>query len=320
VSQPALVGVASFLLTAVATPICIVVARRTGIMDVGGPLKNQTDPVPYLGGVAVFVGLTVGFSADRPIELLPMAGALTVGVADDRFDLSPHVRLVAQVALGVVIAGTTPVHLPGWLGWPLIVAVTVLLINGFNLLDGLDMLAAGVGALAAVGFAVLTHGPDRLAAVSLAGALLAFLLYNRPPARIYLGDGGSYLVGAGAALLVARTWGPGMATSTGVVALALVAIPVAEVSCALVRRRRSGLSIAAGDRGHPYDRLVDRGWTRPAASAAYIGCELAVVAAVTLMPHTSFGGALVLVAAVGAMVLAAAAVCGGMTPSRTTRP
>ena len=320
-STPAVVvAVAAFGVTAVATPICIVVARRTGIMDRSGPLKAQTTPVPYRGGVAVLAGLTVGFSADRPIGLVPLAGALTLGVADDRFDLPPRVRLLAQLAVGVGIAATEPVHLPGWVGGPLVVAVAVLLINGFNLLDGLDMLAAGVGASAAVGFAVLTHGSGRLTAVSLAGALGAFLCYNRPPARIYLGDGGSYLVGACVTVLVTQTWAPGIAGSTGVVALALVVIPVAEVSCAVIRRSRSRLSITAGDRGHPYDRLVERGWPRPAASTAYIGAELVVVAVVSLIPHSSVGGALVLDAAVGVAVLAAAALGGGMTASTAARP
>ena len=73
-----------------------------------------------------------------------------------------------------------PVHLPGWIGVPLVMAASVVLINGFNLLDGLDMLAAGVGAAAAVGFAVVTHGPARLMAASLAGALARVPLVQSP--------------------------------------------------------------------------------------------------------------------------------------------
>ncbi len=161
-----------------------------------------------------------------------------------------------------MIAATQPVHLPGWIGVPLVMAASVVLINGFNLLDGLDMLAAGVGAAAAVGFAVLIPGPARLMAASLTGALVAFVWYNRPPARIYLGDGGSYLIGASMTVLLAYAWGVGVARATGVIALALLAVPVAEVACAIVRRRRGGRSLLSGDRAHPYDLLVASGWSR----------------------------------------------------------
>ncbi len=85
-----------------------------------------------------------------------------------------------------------------------------------------------------------------------------FLWYNRPPARIYLGDGGSYLLGASMTVLLAYAWGVGVGGTTGVIALALLVVPVAEVACAIVRRRRSGGSLLAGDRAHPYDLLVAR--------------------------------------------------------------
>ena len=118
--------------------------------------------MPYLGGVAVFAGVAVGVCVGRPVALVPLAAALAVGVSDDRFDLPAPVRLAAQLGVGALIAATQPVHLPGWIGVPLVMAASVVVINGFNLLDGLDMLAAGVGAAAAVGFAVVTHGPARL--------------------------------------------------------------------------------------------------------------------------------------------------------------
>ena len=223
--------------------------------------------MPYLGGVGVFAGLAVGACVGRPITLIPLGAAVVVGVTDDRFGLPAPLRLVAQLGVGAVIAAIVPTHLPGEIGIPLVVAASVLLINGFNLLDGLDMLAAGVGASAAIGFAVLTRDPALLIAASLAGALIAFLWYNRPPARIYLGDGGSYLLGATMTVLLAYAWGVGVSVSTGVIALALVALPVVEVACAVVRRLRSRRSLMAGDRDHPYDLLVARGWSRAAASS-----------------------------------------------------
>ena len=168
-----LVAVGALGTTAVAVPVCIVLARRLGVMDHPGPLKPHATPVPYLGGLAVFAGVVVGGWVGRPLALVPLAAALAVGVGDDRFGLPAPLRLVAQLGVGAVIAVTQPVHLPGWIGVPLVIAASVVLINGFNLLDGLDMLCAGVGAAAAIGFAVVTHGPARLLAASLTGALVA---------------------------------------------------------------------------------------------------------------------------------------------------
>ena len=87
-----------------------------------------------------------------------------------------------------------PTHLPPYVGPPLVVLGTVLLVNGMNFLDGLDGLAAGVAATTSVGFAVLLVGSGRYLAVGLACALAGFLVFNRPPARIYLGDSGAYLL------------------------------------------------------------------------------------------------------------------------------
>jgi UDP-GlcNAc:undecaprenyl-phosphate GlcNAc-1-phosphate transferase len=315
-----LVALGAFVAAMLVVPACIVVARRWGIMDRPGALKTQEAAVPYLGGVAVFAGVAIGVCVGRPVALVPLAAALAVGVGDDRFDLPAWARLAAQLGVGAVIAVTQPVHLPGWIAVPLLMAASVILINGFNLLDGLDMLAAGVGAAAAVGFATLISGPGRLVAVSLTGALAAFLWYNRPPARIYLGDGGSYLIGATMTVLLAYAWGVGVPGATGVVALALLAVPVAEVACAIVRRRRSGRSLLTGDRAHPYDLLVASGWSRTAASATYIGIEVVVVTMVAVIGHASMTTALGIDLAVALAVLGAAAFVGGLSDSAGTCP
>lgn len=311
-----LVSVVSAAVTAVVAPGCILAAHRFGVIDRPGPLKTHGAPVPYLGGVAVFAGLVVGEWVGRPITLVPLGAALAVGVADDRFALGAPLRLAAQVGVGWIIAITVPTHLPGWLGVPLVIAVSIVLINGFNLLDGLDMLAGGVGAAAAIGFAVLTHGHARLLAASLTGALLAFLFYNRPPARIYLGDGGSYLLGATMTVLLAYAWGVGVAASSGAIALALLVVPTAEVLCAIVRRRRSRLPLLAGDRAHPYDLLVDRGWSRTASSAAYVVAELVIVAVVCIAVEAgniSLAVALGIDAAVAVLVVVGAGLVGALS-------
>jgi UDP-GlcNAc:undecaprenyl-phosphate/decaprenyl-phosphate GlcNAc-1-phosphate transferase len=320
VNVPTLAAVA-FAVALVATPLAMVVARRTGIMDRPGDLKSQTSPVPYLGGVAVFAGMAIGAAAGRPTVVVPLAAALVLGVADDRFDLPPWLRLAGEVGIGVAVLATCPVRFGAPEAVPLVVVITVLLVNGVNLLDGLDLLAGGVAAVAAVAFALLLQGSGRQLAVASAAALLAFLVFNRPPARIYLGDGGAYLSGTALAVLVARCWEPHVPARVGTAALALVAVPAAEVAFAVVRRVRGRQSLTAGDRGHPYDRLVTRGWPRLSASLVYLGIEAVVaVGAVAIAHHASLGAAIVLDLVVAAGLVGLASAAGALAPDRGAAP
>ncbi len=314
------IGVVAFLVTLCLTPLVIVMATRLGIVDRPGPLKPQSRPVPYLGGVAVFAGLVVGIAVGHPMLIAPMVAALGLGVADDRFELSALSRLVGQIAVGAVVVVTCPVHLPGGLAVISIIAVTVVVINGVNLIDGLDLLAAGVTAVAGIGFALILHGTARQMAIALAAALAGFLVYNRPPARVYLGDGGSYLLGATLTVLLVESWRPGVPEHVGVAALALVAVPVAEVTCAVVRRARSHRSLTAGDRGHPYDRLVARGWPPTSASLAYIGMEALLAAGVVVAVHQqSMKASVGLDIVAAALLIVAAAATGALHPDQEAR-
>ena len=297
--------------TVAVTPVMMRVANRLGIVDRPGALKPQTVPVPYLGGVAVFAGLVVGAAVGRPSVLVPLAMALVLGVGDDRFEVAPGLRLLGQLAVGVAITVTVPVHLAGAPAVVAVAAATVLVVNGVNLVDGLDTLASGVVAVTAVGFALVDHGAGRDLAVALAAALAGFLAYNRPPARVYLGDGGSYLLGTTLTVLLADAWSPGVRVATGVAALALVAVPVAEVAFAMVRRVRSGRSVLAGDRGHPYDRLVARGWTAPSAVLAYVAVEAVLATGVVIAAHLHSTPAAVTVDVVAAVSLVLLALASG---------
>ncbi len=138
------VSVAAFGAAVVLTPVAMAVATRTGVVDRPGPLKPQSAPVPYLGGVAVFLAVLVGASLGHPAVIAPLAGAVVLGVLDDRVELPALVRLVGQAAIGVGIALVVPTRVRGVGGGVLVVAAAVVLMNGVNFLDGLDALAAGV--------------------------------------------------------------------------------------------------------------------------------------------------------------------------------
>jgi len=264
------------LVTAAVTPLIARLAVRLGVVDRPGALKVHARPVPYLGGVAVLLGLSAPVLLTRPALLAPLALALALGLADDVADLPPRLRIAGEVVVGV--AGVLALPDPPGLGWSVVlVAVTVGLLNAVNLLDGLDGLAASVAALAGLGFAAVLDA-DAEVALALSGALLGFLLWNRPPARIYLGDAGSYLVGTNLALLLALvvTGADDLAPSAG--ALLFVAVPVADTTVAIVRRARAHRPLLLGDRGHIYDQLIDRGWTARGATAACIAAQAALVA------------------------------------------
>ncbi|MDR3650552.1 MAG: hypothetical protein P4L20_15780 [Acidimicrobiales bacterium] len=309
------VSIVAFGAAVVLTPVAMAVATRTGIVDRPGPLKPQAAPVPYLGGVAVFLAALVGAAVGHPAVVAPLAGAVALGVLDDRLDVPAPLRLLGQIAIGVGIAVVVPTRIGGAGGGVLVVLVSVLLMNGTNFLDGLDALAGGVVAVACVAFAVVLHGPGRDLAVAGAAALAGFLLYNRPPARVYLGDAGAYLLGATLALLLSWAWAPGTPSPVGVASLVIVAVPVAEVAFAVVRRLRARQSVTTGDRRHPYDLVVAHGWSRGAAALAYIGGEaLLGLAAVGASKAHTLAGPVAAVVVAPAVVVTAAAACGALSP------
>ena len=295
---PVWAGLVACAVTLVATPPAAVLARRAGIVDHPGPLKPQQRAVPYLGGLAVGAGVAVGTALGAPaLLLLPPAAAMLLGLADDRLDLPVSLRLVAEVAIGAGVA--LAAHAGGPLLAVVAVVATVAAVNGVNLIDGMDGLAGGVAGMAAVGFAVLAGGHAQVLAAALAGALAGFLAYNRPPARIYLGDAGSYLLGTVLAELLVLAWRTGGAAAPA--ALVLLAYPAGELGSAVLRRWRAHRPLFEGDRDHTYDRLAKAGWSTGRVSLACAGGQ-AVVAALAvgicrLPPGWAWAAAAVAVAA-----------------------
>ncbi|MFM7617793.1 MAG: glycosyltransferase family 4 protein [Actinomycetes bacterium] len=314
--NPIIGGVVAFAVAVLLTPIAIRVAVRTGIVDRPGALKVHATPVAYLGGVAVFGGLAAALVlADGSARLLlPLALALALGLADDLADLAPRLRLACEGIIGIVAAIVVPAG-PGWFGAAVTAIAVVGLLNAVNLLDGLDGLAAGVATVAAVGFALVGPGPRPLA-LGVAGALCGFLVFNRPPARIYLGDAGAYLVGTALALLCATAIDADGAITTWAALPLLVAVPVTDTAVAILRRRRAGAPLFAGDRSHVYDQLVDRGRTPPAAVLVMVAAQI-VLTAVGLIVARLPTAAGVSVAVVSAGILAGLVGRGGfLTPAK----
>ena len=297
--------VVALLVTLLATPLAMRVAAVTGIVDHPGPLKVQQASVPYLGGIAVFAGITVVLAVVHAALLLPLGLAALLGLIDDARGLPAGARLLGEIGVGAVAAAVVPVRFGAPFGPVAVVVVVVVLVNAINMLDGLDGLATGVAVIGAAGFISLLRGDNRTVAFAVAGALAGFLWFNRPPARIYLGDAGSYLVGTALALLLATAWSPHRKVAVGFAALALVALPAIEAVVAIIRRLRARQAPFTGDRGHVYDQLVDRGWSAGRASLAFAVAQLGLAAVAVLAASVSSAPAAVMaIGSAGAVFLA----------------
>jgi UDP-GlcNAc:undecaprenyl-phosphate GlcNAc-1-phosphate transferase len=283
--------IVAFGIALVATPIAARVATRAGIVDRPGPLKVQQAPVPYLGGVAVFVAMAVPVAFLHPALLVPLALALGLGLVDDIRGMPARLRLVLEVGIGIVAGFVAPA--PGPVGVLLTAVFVVGLINAINLLDGLDGLAGGVALVSALGFA-LVGGAARGPGLALAGALGGFLVFNRPPARIYLGDAGAYFVGAANAILASLALGAKSSPAAWAAIPLLVAIPLADTSIAIARRLRAHRPLFAGDRSHVYDQLVDRGLTTGRATLLCAAAQAVLAAVGVLVFHLGGPWAVVL--------------------------
>jgi UDP-GlcNAc:undecaprenyl-phosphate GlcNAc-1-phosphate transferase len=312
--EGALTAVTGAVVALAATPLAARVAVRYGVLDRPGALKVQDRPVPYLGGAAVFAALALAatLGGGRPSWLVPLVLALALGVADDAGGLDARVRLGGEAGIGLVAGIVAPA--PGPLGVALTALAVIGLINAVNLLDGLDGLAAGVAFVSAAGFAAL-GGDAYVLALALAGALAGFLVFNRPPARIYLGDGGSYLLGAALAMLAARALHHESEPVYWIIVPLLVAVPLADTAIAIIRRARARRPIFSGDRSHVYDQLVDRGQSRGRAVLICVAVQAALVAAGVVAWSLPDPAAVAVVAAVLAAVVASTVRLGLAAPT-----
>jgi UDP-GlcNAc:undecaprenyl-phosphate GlcNAc-1-phosphate transferase len=273
------------------TPYLRRLAVSTGFIDKPGDHKSHHIPVPYLGGVGIILGVLTGMLVTSSVDTegaVIVAGAVvlgTVGLVDDRRTVDLRIRLVlelgmAAIAVGVgmrlSLTGVTAIDALLTLTW--IVGIT----NAFNLLDNMDGLASGVAAAGAGGVLVLAVLGHRHAAVGIAaaviGACLGFLVYNRRPASIFMGDTGSLFLGFVLAILVMRAdpaLGPPRSAVVPLLLMGVPALDTATVTMARLRRRRP---VSLGGKDHLSHRLVALGVPPGPAVCVLVGVEAAVAA------------------------------------------
>lgn len=331
------------------TPLVRVLARKLGAIDEPSDRKVHPKPTPTLGGIGLLIGVLAGMGVAyldptfRPVfqssELQGVALAAVVltavGLIDDLRAISAPAKVAGQVlAAGLLILGgvqllffwfpTQGVILLGDLAVPLTVLWVLLMVNAVNLIDGLDGLAAGIVAIAAAAFFVYVFvGPTNfgepvpsaalLCAVA-AGAAVGFLPYNFYPARIFMGDSGSMLLGlllaaatiSGVGRTIQPSGGDIAALSIPVLIPVLVlAVPLVDVGLAIYRRLRRRRGIFVADKEHIHHQLRELGHThRQAVILMYFWSVLLSGSALAItfingraLVGSIAGGSLVLIAA-----------------------
>lgn len=297
-------GIRGFLLTLILTPIIRDIFGAYGIVDrPDGTRKMHRYPIPRVGGIAVAISYFVAYYSaslfsdgllphqiSLVVMLLPAAAVVfIIGLIDDFVGLKPWHKLCGQMAAASLAywAGVRVLSLAGHplQNWESFAATALWLLactNAFNLIDGLDGLAAGIGLFATLTIfaaALAGHNAELAAAtLPLAGCLLAFLCYNFNPATIFLGDCGSLLIGF---LLgcFGVMWSQKSVTAMGMTApLIALSLPLIDVSIAILRRFLRRQPVFRADHGHIHHRLLDRGLNpRRAVLVIYGVCGVAAL-------------------------------------------
>ena len=279
----------SILLAVRGTPLARQAAIKFGIVDrPDGNLKSQKEPVPYLGGLAIYMSfllsLALTFEFSKELLGITLGGTIIVllGLIDDFGVLTPEVKFLGQgLAAFVLIKSGTMIYLsfiPFWLRVFLTVLWVIAITNAFNIIDVMDGLSAGVGVVAAITLSVVAmmNGKITMAimAAALAGSALGFLKYNFNPARIYMGDTGSMFLGFTlAALSIGNSIGSYTRSNFfGFLApILIMGVPIFDTVFVMFIRWRRGIPVMRGSPDHFALRL--RKWrltTRQTVWTSYL--------------------------------------------------
>ena len=315
------------------------VAPKLGLMDQPSTRRIHSKPIPRAGGIAIWLSFLIVIAGGLGSGLLKSQGSLSwewlgafaagsfvlmiVGILDDRKGMQPLIKLAAHILAPTVFLIIQPIN-PGLFpaDWSPIfdmvafIIWSVVLINAFNLIDGLDGLCGGLAAVATLGLAVIALVNERtdaaLLLIVMGGAIVGFLKYNLNPARIFLGDAGSMLIGF--FLATAATNAVGRRAVVGIILLpiAVAGVPLLDVLLAIWRRgaRRilnqlRGETIDGGifdaDRDHIHHRMLDSGGSQRKVAIILQGISI-VLAVIAFLPML-FGEQMLALSVVGLLIV-----------------
>ena len=275
----------SFLITFLAIPKIIHFSGVFRLFDQAGDRAAHKGSIPIFGGIAIFSGIIFSLLFWADIEkiqfiLVSLLVVFFVGVIDDLLSLSPFRKLIGQIIAVLILVhlggiridnmhGVLGIYeLPFWISTLFTIFTVIVITNAFNLIDGVDGLAGGLGIISSCCFgvvALLMNEHDiAIIAFSLVGALLAFLKFNFPPAKIFMGDTGSLLVGMTLAILAVNLIQKGLVTETiqlhnkgPLLAVVFLAIPLFDSLRVFIVRTSKGIGPLSAGRDHIHHALLD---------------------------------------------------------------
>ncbi len=277
----------SFIIALIVVPIFRFMATKLNIVDNPNGRKMHIQPKPYLGGLAVFVSCVITMSfydaltLNYQSQMLVLIGFLIVimGTIDDKFDMNSFLKLFFQFALAFlasyIIGGISKIEIYSFViyftklqGIFLVTIWIVALINAFNLIDGLDGLASGTAIISFSTLLIMTLITNDLSNTVLLmviiGSLFGFLFYNFYPSTIFLGDGGSMLIGYTIAVLSITNYKTVTATSS-LLLLLIGFLPILDATLSFVRRKVNGERAFKADALHFHHRLLLHGYSHQVA-------------------------------------------------------
>ncbi len=304
----------AFTITFLAIPVIIAVAEQRKLFDVPDARKSHDVPIPSLGGLGIFAGfimsslVMISFGQAPEFQYF-FAAAFVIfflGLKDDILDISPIKKFIGQVlaAFLIIYKGNIQIQsMHGFLGinelppmFSLIFTylTVIVIINSFNLIDGVDGLAGSLALMAAAIFGIYFYEanmlPYAILSFSLAGTLVAFLIFNFQPARIFMGDTGSLLLGLVNAILVIKFINvanlpdakiPIIASpAVGFTVLMIPLLDTLRVFGIRISHRRSPFS---PDRNHVHHLLLDKGLSHRTVTLLLVAVNLSFIAAVYLL-------------------------------------
>ena len=290
--------ISALFLSMLMMPALIRFAGRLRLVDIPDARKSHQGAIPRVGGIAIAIGAVVPAIVWLPVEQ-PVAAYLvaalvivTFGILDDRRGLDYRIKFLAQGAAAAIIVWSDVCiyHLPfsgldaipHYIAAPLTVIFLLAVTNAFNLLDGLDGLAAGcaifsLAAIAALAFVVDGGASVALLAVGTIGAVLGFLRYNTHPAIVFMGDAGSqflgFTIGVLAIMLMERTEN----AMSPAIPLLLLGLPILDTTMVMVLRIRDGRSPFSPDRNHIHHKLLSIGFLHHEAVAIIYAVQALLV-------------------------------------------
>jgi UDP-GlcNAc:undecaprenyl-phosphate GlcNAc-1-phosphate transferase len=299
-----LLGIAGFVLAGFLTWPIRKVAIAIGAMDKPNlDRKTQKEPVPYLGGLAIAISVVVlTFAAvirsDNTQTTFPLAATLLfpaiflglMGLIDDLASLNPLPRLIIQTVMAIVVSifliksETVGITLDGTFLDEVVMTIWIIgICNSINFFDNLDGGAAGTVAVSTIGIALIAlgEGQELIAALSIvtAGSTIGFLMWNKSPAKIYMGDAGALFLGVVVSVLTIRL-NPGIAPKWNSISLLpmLLAVPILDTCVAVFSRIYRGISPFTGGKDHLSHRLMRKGLSKQGTAFALWGAQAVYVA------------------------------------------